>query len=146
MGLAFLRNQNTENWVLKTGNLGYSSSSANNGWSGDSWRDLGKEVIVLEGDIYFSWSMSNGSSSTSCGAGYNGKTADGKEVSLFVHSVDNFGKDGSGSSTEHKTIPESRQVPIRYVSSYCGGGSGGEGGSTSYHSNGKITKWLEREV
>lgn len=130
-------------WVEKTGIIGYRTSSASNGWSSDSWYDLGKEIIPLEGDIYFSWSMSNGSSSTSCGAGYNAKTSDGIEVGLFTHSVDNFGKNGSGSSTEHKIVKESSRVPIRYVSSYCGGGTGG--GSTSYSSNGKITKWLERK-
>lgn len=132
-----------ENWIEKTGTIGAKSSSANNGWSSGSWLDLGKEIIPLEGDIYFSWSMSNGQYSTSCGAGYNGKTADGQEVGLFTHSTDSFGKNGSGSSTQHKTVAVSKQVPIRYVSSYCGGGTGG--GSTSYRSNGKITKWLERK-
>lgn len=131
-----------ENWKEKTGTIGSCSASANNGWGDSGWIDLGKEIIPLEGDIYFSWSMSGGQYSTSCGASIGGKTVDGKEVSLFGHSNGGMGKDGSGSSTEHKTVNALGQVPIRYVMASCGGGTGG--GSTSYRTSSKITKWKEK--
>jgi hypothetical protein len=134
-----------ENWKEKTGDLNTTTSNqSNGGWNTSSWTDLGKEIIPLEGDIYFKWSMSNGQYSTSCSASIKGKTTDGTEITLFSHSCDSFGKNSSGSSTEEKSVREESQIPIRYIASYCGGGNGG--GSTSYQAYGSITKWKEKGV
>lgn len=131
-----------ENWVEKTGEIGVRSCSANNGWNSSGVLDLGKQIIPLEGKIYFSWSMSNGQYSTSCGASMSGGLTTDSMHTIFSHSRGDFGKNGSGSSTETKTVGTSSQVPIRYVSCSCGGGTGG--GSTSYSMSARITRWLEK--
>lgn len=148
MAQAYLYNKGrNERWKEVTGTITSNTVTATNGWSTDNkYIDLGKDIIPLEGEIFFSWKVTNGEHSTSCGAGASGKTAEGESFIIFKHSTETIGKDSNGSSTEQYTVTKENQKPIRYLGCYCGGGIAGEGSTTEYSTRVTITRWLEKET